>query len=82
MVRLLLHCLSFPDEQKTIYFAVFFPSLRDGDKSNHFGELKTTTPSQSFEDICPVTLANGHPGDPAISFTRSGRRLHILLYTL
>lgn len=27
--------------KKTYYFAVFFPSLRDGDKSNHFGELKS-----------------------------------------
>ena len=65
----LLHCLPFPDEQKTIYFAVFFPSLRDGDKSNHFGELKTTNPSQLFENICPATLANEHLDDPAIFFT-------------
>ena len=65
----LLQCLPFPDEQKTIYFAVFFPSLRDGDKSNHFGELKTTNPSQLFENICPATLANEHLDDPAIFFT-------------
>ena len=68
MVRLLLQCLPFPDEQKTIYFAVFFPSLRDGDKSNHFGELKMTTFSQLFENIRPVTLANERPGDLAIPF--------------
>ena len=65
----LLQCLPFPDEQKTIYFAVFFPSLRDGDKSNHFGELKTTIPSQLFKNICPATLANEHLDDPAIFFT-------------
>jgi hypothetical protein len=65
----LLQCLPFPDEQKTIYFAVFFPSLRDGDKSNHFGELKKTNPSQLFENICPATLANEHLDDPAIFFT-------------
>jgi hypothetical protein len=42
-VAFTLLCLPFPDDHKNLYFAVFFPSLRDGDKSNHFGELKTTT---------------------------------------
>jgi hypothetical protein len=77
------HHLPFPDEQKTIYFAVFFPSLRDGDKSNHFGELKTTTLSRFVRDLRPVALANEHPDESAILFTPSATlELHVYIPVL
>jgi len=72
MVRFSYIASPFPDEQKTIYFAVFFPSSRIDDKSNHFGELKTTQPFTIVREYHPGALANEHSGEP-----QPGNNLHV-----